>query len=219
MLIILFGAPGAGKGTQADILTEKYGIPALSTGNMLREAISKKTDLGKKVEAILAAGDLVSDTTVNDLVFERLRQPDCERGAILDGYPRTVSQAKVLDTWLLNHQQKAPCVIQLEVDEEELVSRRAGRLYAPTSKRTYHPVHQPPKVEGKCDVTGEELIQREDDKPEVIQHRLDVYHAQTEPVVEYYRETGKLHTLDGMQPIGDVTTQIQETLAKAGFKA
>lgn len=214
MLIILFGPPGAGKGTQSELLTARYGIPALSTGNMLRDAIAQKTPLGVQVEKVLAAGDLVSDTLVNDLVFERLRQPDCAKGAILDGYPRTVAQAKTLDTWLENHHWKADCVIELKVDADALVERRAGRLYAPGSKRTYHVQFNPPKVAGKCDVTGEDLIQRDDDNPEIVRHRLEVYHAQTAPVVEFYGESGRLVVLDGMADIAAVNKQIEEALAK-----
>lgn len=213
MIIVLFGPPGAGKGTQASNLSKHFAIPALSTGDMFRNAIADETPLGKKVKAVLDAGDLVSDDLVNGLVFERLAQRDCVHGVILDGYPRTVSQAQALDVWLADHQRELRAVIDLEVDNETLVKRRATRLYAPISKCVYNSETNPPKVAGKCDETGEDLIHRDDDKPEVVRHRLDVYDAQTAPVKEFYEETGRLIKLDGMASIADVYRNILDVLA------
>ncbi len=212
MIIVLFGPPGAGKGTQSAKLVEKFAIPALSTGDMFRAAIAAETPVGKQVKAVIDAGDLVNDELVNKLVFERLTQPDCENGVILDGYPRTVAQAEALDAWLADHHWKLDKVIELKVDDEQLVERRAGRLYAPGSKKVYHISFNPPKVPGKCDESGETLIQREDDNPEVVRHRLDVYNEQTAPVLGYYTAQNRLVTLDGMSDIDDVYQHILQVL-------
>lgn len=212
MIIVLFGPPGAGKGTQAANLAHKFNIPSLSTGDMFRAAIADGTPMGKQVKSVLDAGDLVGDDLVNNLVFERIDQKDCENGVILDGYPRTVAQAKALDNWLQDHHLKLKNTIELKVDDEQLIARRAGRLYAPTSKRVYHKDFNPPKVAGICDETGEKLIQREDDQPEVVRHRLDVYNKQTSPVLEYYKGQDRLITLDGMANIDDVFTSILKVL-------
>lgn len=213
MIIVLFGPPGAGKGTQAANLSKHFAIPALSTGDMFRNAIADGTPLGKKVKAVMDAGDLVSDDLVNSLVFERMSQRDCVHGVILDGYPRTVAQAQVLDEWLAEHQRELRAVIDLEVDNETLIKRRATRLYAPISKCVYNSTTNPPKVPGKCDESGEDLIQRDDDKPEVVRHRLDVYDSQTAPVKEFYEQTGRLVRLDGMASITEVYKNILDVLA------
>lgn len=212
MIIVLFGPPGAGKGTQAAGLVKKFGIPSLSTGDMFRAAIAAQSPLGKKVKATIDAGDLVSDDMVNELVFERIAQPDCHNGVILDGYPRTVQQAEAFDAWLVNHHLKLDKVIELAVDEEQLIKRRAGRLYAPISKRVYHKEYNPPLKAGFCDETGEPLIQREDDKPEVVKHRLDVYDQQTTPVIKYYDERGRLVHVDGMASIEHVFKTIVDVM-------
>lgn len=214
MIIVLFGPPGAGKGTQAAMLAKHYNVPSLATGDSLRAAIANNTSLGQKVKAILAAGDLVSDDMVNELVFERLSQPDCAKGVVLDGYPRTVHQAEAFDEWLQGHHLKLDKVIELAVDETELVKRRAGRLYAPVSKRVYHKVFNPPKVPGICDETGEKLEERNDDKPEVIKHRLEVYEAQSAPVINYYENLGRHVHIDGMANIDKVFTDIINVLEK-----
>ncbi len=212
MIIVLFGPPGAGKGTQSANLVAKFGIPSLSTGDMFRAAIAAQTPMGKEVKAVLDAGDLVNDDLVNNLVFERLEQPDCQKGVILDGYPRTVAQAKALDNWLQDHHLKLKKVIELKVDDEQLIERRAGRLFAPNSKRVYHKQFNPPKVEGICDLTGEKLVQREDDQPEVVRHRLEVYNQQTAPVLDYYEGEDRLVTLDGMADIEHVFADILKAL-------
>lgn len=214
MIIVLFGPPGAGKGTQSAQLAQKYNIPSLSTGDMFRAAIAEGTPMGKQVKAVIDAGDLVGDDLVNNLVFERIDQPDCENGVILDGYPRTVNQAKALDAWLEDHHLKLGKVVELRVNDESLIERRAGRLYAPTSKRVYHKTFNPPKVEGVCDETGEKLIQREDDQPEVVRHRLDVYNQQTAPVLKYYDGQDRLVTLDGMANIEEVFNHIVQVIGK-----
>lgn len=212
MIIVLFGPPGAGKGTQSAKLVEKFGIPALSTGDMFRAAIAAETPVGIEVKSVMEAGDLVNDELVNRLVFERLEEPDCQNGVILDGYPRTVAQAEALDVWLKDHHLKLEKVIELKVDDEALIERRAGRLYAPKSKKVYHKDFNPPKVAGICDESGEKLIQRDDDKPEVVRHRLDVYNQQTAPVLGYYLAQQRLITLDGMANIEDVYQHILQVL-------
>jgi len=214
MIVILFGPPGAGKGTQAANLAHHLGIPSLSTGDMFRAAIAAQTPMGKQVREVIEAGDLVSDDLVNKLVFERLNQPDCAKGVILDGYPRTVAQAEALDNWLQHHHLKLDDVIELKVDEDALIERRAGRLYAPQSKRVYHKDFNPPKTPGFCDETGEPLIQRDDDRPGVVRHRLDVYGRQTSPVIGYYSAQNRLQVIDGMAAIEDVFKSILKALQK-----
>jgi adenylate kinase len=214
MMIVLFGPPAAGKGTQSAMLAKHFHIPAFSTGDMFRAAVAAQTPVGKQVKAVLDAGDLVGDELVNQLVFERLDQPDCSNGVILDGYPRTVAQAETLDKWLESHHLHLDKVFELLVDEEALVQRRAGRLYAPTSKRVYHVSFNPPKMPGVCDETGEALIQREDDQPEVVKHRLEVYREQTAPVMAYYKAQNRHVAIDGMADIEVVYGAIMHTLGK-----
>lgn len=215
MIIVLFGPPAAGKGTQSNRLSAQLNVPAFSTGDMFRAAIAAESPLGQKVKAVIDAGDLVTDDLVNELVFAKLDEPDCAKGVILDGFPRTVDQAKALDAWLANHHLKLDDVIELVVNEEALIKRRAGRLYAPTSKRIYHETFNPPKVPGKCDDTGEDLIHRDDDNPEIVRHRLEVYHAQTAPVLAYYEDQGRLERVDGMAEIDAVYRQLLTIVAQA----
>jgi adenylate kinase len=184
MQIILLGAPGAGKGTQAQLLQQALQIPKISTGDMLRAAITAGTSLGKKAKSIMDAGQLVSDDIMIDLVKDRVAQPDCAKGFLLDGFPRTLAQAEALTEAGI----RITDVIELRVDEEGIVKRMSGRRVHPQSGRTYHVDFNPPKVSGKDDITGEPLILREDDKAETVRHRLHVYQQQTLPLVQYYSE-------------------------------
>jgi adenylate kinase len=183
MRIILLGAPGAGKGTQAQYLTEKFGIPQISTGDMLRAAVKAGTPLGVKAKAVMDAGELVSDDIIIGLVKERIEEPDCAKGFLFDGFPRTIPQADALK----DAGVPIDAVVEIDVADEEIIKRMSGRRVHAGSGRTYHVVFNPPKEEGKDDVTGEDLIQREDDKEEIVQGRLKVYHDQTEPLIAYYR--------------------------------
>jgi adenylate kinase len=182
MRLILLGGPGAGKGTQANFITEKYGIPQISTGDMLRAAVKAGTPLGLEAKKVMDAGGLVSDGIILGLVRERLAQPDCEAGFLLDGFPRTIAQAEGMKAQGI----KVGYVVEIDVDDDEIIKRMSGRRVHLASGRTYHVTFNPPKVEGKDDVTGEDLIQRDDDQEETVRKRLDVYHSQTEPLIEYY---------------------------------
>ncbi|MET4695875.1 adenylate kinase [Endozoicomonas lisbonensis] len=183
MRVILLGAPGAGKGTQAQFIMEEFGIPQISTGDMLRAAIKNGTELGKKVKEVMDSGSLVSDDIIIALVKERIAEADCAGGFLFDGFPRTIPQAEALrDAGVeIDH------VVEIAVEDEEIVQRMGGRRVHPGSGRTYHVVYNPPKVEGKDDVTGEDLIQRKDDVEETVRHRLGVYHEQTAPLVDFYK--------------------------------
>lgn len=183
MRIILLGAPGAGKGTQAQYLTEKFNIPQISTGDMLRAAVKAGTPLGIKAKAVMDAGQLVSDDIIIGLVQERITEDDCANGFLFDGFPRTIPQADALK----DAGVKIDAVVEIDVDNEEIIKRMSGRRVHPGSGRTYHVVFNAPKVEGKDDVTGEDLIQREDDKEETVRARLKVYDEQTAPLVSYYK--------------------------------
>ncbi|GMU49427.1 MAG: adenylate kinase [Candidatus Desulfobacillus denitrificans] len=182
MKLILLGAPGAGKGTQAAFITEKYGIPQISTGDMLRAAVKAGTPLGLAAKKVMDAGQLVSDDIILGLIKERLQQPDCAKGFLFDGFPRTIPQAEALRTQGVD----LDLVLEIDVPDEEIIKRMSGRRVHTASGRTYHVVFNPPKVTGKDDVTGEDLIQREDDKEETVRKRLDIYHSQTKPLVEFY---------------------------------
>ncbi len=182
MKLILLGAPGAGKGTQAAFITEKYGIPQISTGDMLRAAVKAGTPLGLAAKKVMDAGQLVSDDIILGLIKERLQQPDCAKGFLFDGFPRTIPHAEALRTQGVD----LDLVLEIDVPDEEIIKRMSGRRVHTASGRTYHVVFNPPKVTGKDDVTGEDLIQREDDKEETVRKRLDVYHSQTKPLVEFY---------------------------------
>jgi adenylate kinase len=182
MKLILLGAPGAGKGTQAAFITEKYGIPQISTGDMLRAAVKAGTPLGLEAKKVMDAGQLVSDEIILGLIKERLKQPDCAKGFLFDGFPRTIPQAEALRTQGVD----LDYVMEIDVPDEEIIKRMSGRRVHMASGRTYHVVFNPPKVAGKDDATGEDLIQREDDKEETVKKRLEVYHSQTKPLVEFY---------------------------------
>lgn len=183
MRLILLGAPGAGKGTQATYICEKFGIPQISTGDMLRAAVKEGTELGLKAKEIMSSGGLVSDELIIGLVKDRISQPDCANGFLFDGFPRTIPQADAMK----DAGVKLDYVVEIAVDDESIVERMAGRRAHLASGRTYHIKFNPPKVEGKDDVTGEDLVQREDDAEATVRNRLSIYHDQTEPLVDYYQ--------------------------------
>ena len=214
MRIILLGAPGAGKGTQAQFLTKTFNIPQISTGDMLRAAIKEGTDLGKKAKTYMDAGQLVPDEVIIGLVKARIAQPDCQNGFLLDGFPRTLAQADALKAAGVD----IDAVIEIDVPDEEIVKRMSGRRVHPASGRTYHVIYNPPKEADKDDITGEPLIQREDDQPEVVLDRLKVYHEQTQPLIDYYRKEAEQNPqlqyihVDGTQSIEAVQQQILQQL-------
>jgi adenylate kinase len=182
MRLILLGAPGAGKGTQAQFITQHFGIPQISTGDMLRAAVKAGTPLGIEAKKVMDAGGLVSDDIILGLIKERLAQPDCAKGFLFDGFPRTIPQAQALK----DQQIQLDYVVEIDVADAEIIQRMSGRRVHPASGRTYHVVFNPPKVEGKDDVTGEDLIQRDDDNETTVRKRLDVYHSQTKPLIHFY---------------------------------
>ncbi|MEN3042660.1 MAG: adenylate kinase [Fervidobacterium sp.] len=204
MNLIFLGPPGAGKGTYAKRIVEKYGIPHISTGDIFREAIAKGTELGKKVQDIVNSGNLVPDELTNALVEERLKQPDCENGFILDGYPRTINQAQALDIMLKNMKKELDGALYFEVDEETVVQRISTRRVCAKCGKVYNVITLPPKIEGRCDDCNSELIQREDDKEEIVRGRYRVYIEKTSPLIEYYRNQNKLFTLDGGKSVEEV---------------
>lgn len=214
MRIILLGAPGAGKGTQAQFLTKKYNIPQISTGDMLRAAIKAGTEMGKMAKAAMDAGQLVTDEIIIGLVKDRIAEDDCKNGYLLDGFPRTLPQADAVT----NAGIEIDAVIEIDVPDSEIVKRMSGRRAHLASGRTYHIVYNPPKVEGKDDVTGEELVQRDDDKESVVLDRLKVYHELTQPLIGYYKEQAaknsniKYITVDGTADIADVEADIVSKL-------
>ncbi|MFN3406382.1 MAG: adenylate kinase [Caldimicrobium sp.] len=208
MNIVFLGPPGAGKGTQAKILIEKYGIPQISTGDMLREHRAKGTELGKKAQEYMDKGLLVPDEIILGMVKERLSQPDCEKGFILDGFPRTVAQAEALDKILAEMGRKLDFALALVVPDEVLVERLTGRRTCKSCGMMYHIKYKPPKVEGKCDVCGGELYQRPDDNEETVRNRLKVYHESTAPLIDYYRSKGILREIDGSKSIEEITAQL-----------
>ena len=204
MNLILLGAPGAGKGTQAEMLLERLHVPSISTGNMLREAMKNGTDLGKQVKSCMDSGALVPDQLVLGIVAERTAQPDCANGFILDGVPRTLAQAEALDKMgvRIDH------VVSIELSDEEVESRMTGRRVCTGCGASYHIVANPTKVEGVCDLCGSPVTTRKDDAPETVRNRLAVYHQSTEVLKDYYKSTGKLRVIDGSQPIEDVFQDI-----------
>ena len=208
MNIVFLGPPGAGKGTQAKILIERYGIPQISTGDMLREHRAKGTELGKKAQEYMDKGQLVPDEIILGMVKERLSQPDCQKGFILDGFPRTVAQAEALDKLLSEMGKKLDFALALIVLDDLLVERLTGRRTCKNCGMMYHIKYKPPKVEGKCDVCGGELYQRPDDNEETVRNRLKVYHEQTAPLIEYYKNKGILREIDGSKSIEEITQQI-----------
>lgn len=214
MRIILLGAPGAGKGTQAQFLMNKFGIPQISTGDMLRAAIKAGTELGLAAKQVMDAGQLVSDDIIIGLVKERIAEPDCAKGFLLDGFPRTIPQAESMDA----HGIAIDHVIEFDVPDDVIVERMAGRRVHPASGRVYHVVYNPPKVEGKDNETGEELVIRADDTEDTVRKRLAIYHDQTKPLVDFYRtaaDAGKTryHHLDGTQKVDAIASQLTDLLA------
>jgi len=212
MLIILLGPPGAGKGTQAESLVQKYALAYISTGEILRGAVKKGSSMGRQAKQYMDQGQLVPDEVVVGIVRERLSEPDCARGALLDGFPRTVVQARSLDQVLSDMDCKLDAVIHIEVEEEELIARLTGRRVCRDCGATYHIKFNSPKVLNVCDQCGGELSQREDDSIATVTERLVVYKKQTEPLIDYYRQKGLLNTIDGNQEIGIITTQINNVL-------
>ena len=210
--LILLGAPGAGKGTQAEMISAKYEIPQISTGAILREAIAEKTPLGIKVEAVIKAGELVADDDVVAIVRERLKKDDCKNGFIMDGFPRTIPQAEAFDKMLKEHGIELSKVISIEVKDEDIVTRMSGRRICPACGASYHTVYIKPQEEGKCDRCKAELQIRADDKPEVVLERLQVYHKQTAPLKDYYQKTGKLVLIEGQEDIKDTTALVNKAL-------
>ncbi len=217
MRLILLGAPGAGKGTQATFICQKYGIPQISTGDMLRAAVKAGTPLGLQAKSIMAAGGLVSDDLIINLVKERLTQPDCANGFLFDGFPRTIPQADAMKAAGVT----LDYVVEIDVPFDAIIDRMSGRRSHPASGRTYHITSNPPKVEGKDDITGEPLIQREDDKAEIVKNRLDVYSAQTRPLVDYYSSWAakdpaaapKYRCISGVGDVEVIKTRVFEALA------
>jgi adenylate kinase len=213
MNIILLGPPGSGKGTQAQRLQDRYGMVQLSTGDMLRAAVAAGTDIGKKAGVIMKAGALVPDDIVIGIIAERIDRPDCKKGFILDGFPRTTAQAKALDHMLAHKGLKLDHVIKMKVDEAALVERITGRFTCAQCGAGYHDQFKQPKVAGTCDNCGaREFVRRDDDKAETVHARLDAYRRQTAPILPYYQAQGKFATVDGMAAIDEVTRQIEAVL-------
>ena len=212
MKIIMLGAPGAGKGTQAKKIAEKYGIPHISTGDIFRANIKNGTELGKKAKTYMDQGLLVPDELTVDLVIDRVGQDDCKDGYILDGFPRTIPQAECLDAALEKRGEKVDFAIDVEVPDENIVNRMSGRRACVGCGATYHIKYNPTKVDGVCDACGEKLVLRDDDKPETVQKRLGVYHDQTQPLIDYYTKSGVLKEVDGTVDMEDVFQAIVEIL-------
>lgn len=212
MKIILLGAPGAGKGTQAQRITAKYGIPQISTGDIFRANIKEGTELGKKAKTYMDAGALVPDELVCDLVVDRISQDDCSKGYILDGFPRTIPQAEELKKALAAKGEKVDYAIEIDVPDQLIIDRMGGRRVCPNCGAVYHLETLKPKKEGICDKCGEKLILREDDKAETVKKRLDIYHEQTQPLVDYYTKEGILHSIDGTKSLDVVFDEIIDIL-------
>lgn len=212
MKIIMLGAPGAGKGTQAKMIADKYLIPHISTGDIFRANIKNGTELGKKAKEYMDKGLLVPDELTVDLVIDRVGQDDCKNGYVLDGFPRTIPQAESLDKALSERGEKIDYAINVEVPDENIINRMSGRRACLSCGATYHIVHIPTKVEGICDRCGAELVLRDDDKPETVKKRLDVYHDQTQPLIDYYSGKGALVEVDGTKDMKDVFADIVNIL-------
>ena len=208
MKLILLGAPGAGKGTQAEILSKRWGIPTISTGNILRAAMKAGTEVGLKAKSYVESGKLVPDDVIIGIIRERLAEPDCAKGYILDGVPRTIPQAQTMEDMGV----QIDCALSIEVEDEVIVRRMSGRRTCKDCSATFHVENNPPKVEGKCDFCGGELTIRADDAPETVKNRLLTYHRDTEPLKAFYAERGKLRTVDNQPSIEATTAAIRKTL-------
>ncbi len=208
MKIIMLGAPGAGKGTQAKQIAAKFRIPHISTGDIFRANIKEGTELGKKAKTYMDQGALVPDDLTCDLVMDRIRQDDCKNGFVFDGFPRTIPQAEALDAALRASGETMDYVIEVNVPDEKIVNRMAGRRACINCGATYHTVYHPTKVDGICDTCGNETVLRDDDKPETVQKRLRIYHSQTQPLIAYYRKQNILNTIDGTKSMDDVYADI-----------
>lgn len=211
MRLILLGCPGAGKGTQAKHISTKYNIPHISTGDIFRQAIKDKTELGEKVKGLVEQGQYVPDEIVIELIKERLQKPDCHQGFLLDGFPRTLSQTKALQKIA-----SIDCVIEIDVPEEEIIKRLSGRRIHPTSGRTYHIDYQPPKIKDKDDLTGEPLIQRADDSEATVRERLNIYHEQVGPLREFYQQTQHYVKINGNKQVTQISEEIFNLLDAVG---
>lgn len=208
----MLGAPGAGKGTQADLLAKEYAIPHISTGDIFRANIKNGTELGKKAKGYMDQGLLVPDSLVVDLVIDRIHEDDCKDGYILDGFPRTIPQAEALDEALEKEGESIDAAVDIEVPDENIVKRMSGRRACLKCGATYHIVYNPPRTEGKCDNCGSDLVQRDDDKPETVQNRLSVYHKETQPLIDYYQKKGLVRVIDGTKDLDAVFAEIQSVL-------
>lgn len=214
MKIIMLGAPGAGKGTQAKKIAAKYAIPHISTGDIFRANIKNNTELGQKAKTYMDKGELVPDELVVDLIMDRFKEADCANGYVLDGFPRTIPQAEALDKALSANGESVDYAINVEVPDENIINRMSGRRACVGCGATYHIQFNPTKVEGICDACGEKLILRDDDKPETVKKRLDVYHQQTQPLIDYYKNAEVLAEVDGTQPMDAVFQGIVEILGE-----
>lgn len=212
MKIIMLGAPGAGKGTQAKMIAAKYGVPHVSTGDIFRTNIKNGTELGKEAKQYMDKGLLVPDELTVRILLDRVAQEDCADGYVLDGFPRTIPQAEVLENALNELGDKIDFAIDVDVPDENIIRRMSGRRACLSCGATYHIEHIPPKKEGVCDTCGSELVLRDDDKPETVKNRLDVYHKQTQPLIDFYTEKGVLKTVDGTLPMDDVFAAITAIL-------
>jgi adenylate kinase len=211
--LILLGPPGAGKGTQAERLTDDFNLTYIATGNILREAVAQETTLGKQAKVFMDAGELVPDEVITGVILEAVEGPDARDGFLLDGFPRTLAQADALDAGLEELDRRLTAAILIDVPDEEVLRRMSGRRVSVKTGRVYHVELDPPKHEGRCDVDGSRLVQRDDDRPETVAHRLEVYHEKTAPLIDYYEKQGLLRRFDGTRTPTEVHDHIRATIA------